>query len=74
MNDQNYSTVILSCLQDGNVASGDEDMEIYDSGEADNDISDGNGGSDAGIEVENEEEIGKSAKGAKGKKSRKGTW
>lgn len=42
-------------------------MEVYDSDETDNDSS------DAGIEVENGEEIGKSGKGAKGKESRKGT-
>lgn len=48
-------------------------MEIYDNDETDNDSSDGNGSCDAGIEVENGEEIGKSGKGAKGKESRKGT-
>lgn len=73
VNDQNYSTVVLSCLQDGNVAFGEEDMEIYGNDETDNDSSDGNGSCDAGIEVENGEEIGKSGKGAKGKESRKGT-
>lgn len=60
------------CTGDGNVASGEEGMEIYDSDETDNDSSDGNGSCDAGIEVENGEEIGKSGKGAKGKESRKG--
>ena len=48
-------------------------MEIYDNDETDNDSSDGNGSCDAGIEVENGEEIVKSGKGAKGKASRKGT-